>query len=564
MICSICGKHNEYNTSHCVQCGTPLSQTAAMPGYQQQSAQDYNLQTALQGPQFQQTAQGGYTHPQPGRRKSIKPKVIAVIAVIALIAIAVLVIFLQPWAGDGEQGLTDDGEFDFFDDAGADTALPETVAIDGELINADVTTLDMSHRNITGVTQVQLLKDLTKLDLSYNRISDISALRALTNLTELTLTANQISDISQLQTLRNLTGLHLDDNQIRDITTLDSLTNLTQLHLGDNRIRDVAPLQSLTGLTELTLWNNRISDITALQSLTNLTSLDLSYNEISDITPLKSLARLQTLNLRENPLTLEQFLQLQAALPNCVILGLGALQQETIEEERRAEEERMAEEEQRQRAASEQWKRAVYNRAQSFHEDLINNLDYKLEMFGTFLDHYEFAYGIDLYDAGFDAPYFIITDFLSDYRVEDSTLYAITNGALEQIINAQWIEPHVNTVTGQQDLIAATWHSGGTYSETRYYRYESGAWTQESYYYITGGGQQFIDDATGEVVEGFEEAGARLEEKLRNYEPIAPEAMHSISFGYITPSERPVPWSQIEQELITYLNNYDGINIDLS
>ena len=548
MICSSCGRQNEYNAGRCVQCGAPLIQ-AAMPGYEQQPAQGYNMQ---------QPAQGGYAHPPYGKRKS---KIPAVIAVIAIIAAAALVVFLRPWESGG-QGSSDNGGFDFTDDIGVDFSLPETVAIDGELISADTTMLDLSYRNITSVTQVQLLRELAELDLSFNQISDITALRNLPNLRELALTSNQISDISQLLMLTNLTELHLDDNQIRDIAMLDTLTNLRKLHLGDNRIRDIAPLQSLTGLTELTLWNNRISDITALQSLTNLTALDLSYNQINDITPLKTLPNLEFLNLRENPITLEQFMELKEAQPNCVILGLGALQQGAIEEERRAEEARRAEEE-RQRALSEQWKRAVHNRVRSFHDDLINIMDYKLEIFGEFLGHDEFAYGVALYDVGDDAPYFIITDFLSDYRVSDSTLYAIIDGTLEQIVNAQWIEPYLNTSTGQRDFIAATWHSGGTYSETRFFKHTGGAWRQESYYYITGGGQFFIDDATGEEVEGFEEAEARLAEKLKDYEPVAQEALHSVTFGYITANERPVPWSQVEQGFIQYLNRYDGIDIDL-
>ena len=164
--------------------------------------------------------------------------------------------------------------------------------------------------------------NVTELYLNDNEISDITPLTLLTNLEILGLNDNEISNITSIASLANLTELQLGDNEISDITPLASLTNLTSLWLVNNKISDVTPLASLANLTYLDMRHNRINDITPLVSLTNLFMLELGYNEISDITSLASLTNLTRLFLYENSIPQEQIIELEKALPTCIITAI--------------------------------------------------------------------------------------------------------------------------------------------------------------------------------------------------------------------------------------------------
>ena len=219
----------------------------------------------------------------------------------------------------------------------------------------------------------------------------------------------------------------------------------------------------------------------------------------------------------------------------------------------------------RQYALSEQWKQTVHATVRRFHDDLALSIPQKLEQFGEYWESDRYVYSVSLYDAGHDAPYLIISDEAYDFMMGLDVLYHISDGWVWEIVSAQRIDPYVNTVTGERDLLSATWHSGGTYSETYYYKYTDGWWQQQSYYYITGGGQFFYDDDTGEFGEGFEEAERLLQERLKDYEPLVYEAnvIRTIRFGYVDSNGEPVAWEQIENQLIAYLNAYDGIEVNL-
>jgi uncharacterized repeat protein (TIGR02543 family) len=167
----------------------------------------------------------------------------------------------------------------------------------------NLTSLDLSHNQISDVSPLAKLTKLTDLDLSWNQISDVSPLSRLTKLTELILGDNQISDVSPLANLTNLTELDLSHNQISDVSPLAKLTNLTELELWDNQISDVSPLAKLTKLTTLYLEGNQISDVGPLAKLTNLTDLDLDTNQISDASPLAKLTNLTELELWNNQIS---------------------------------------------------------------------------------------------------------------------------------------------------------------------------------------------------------------------------------------------------------------------
>ena len=223
-----------------------------------------------------------------------------------------------------------------------------------------------------------------------------------------------------------------------------------------------------------------------------------------------------------------------------------------------------AEAEARRRAFSEEWKRAVYNRAREFHEELVQSVPEKHEFFGEWYDNIEYVYSVFLYDAMHDAPNLVLSDSMFQFMMSLTTLYSVNGGMLEEIVTAQWITPLVNIMNGRRDMVEATWTGGGTWSESRYYRYVGGAWRQESFFYETGGGQFFTDEATGEFSDDWDESERLLGERLKNHRYLPFEDLHFIEFDYATTDGMPVPWTQIAPKLSAFLDEYDGIYINVS
>jgi len=215
-----------------------------------------------------------------------------------------------------------------------------------------------------------------------------------------------------------------------------------------------------------------------------------------------------------------------------------------------------------EREFSERWKRAAYDRVRKLHYDLLLALPEKQERLGDFgreiLTH---GYSVTLYDAGFDAPYFIISDMTYEFMTELSTLHRFNGSEFQRILTTQWIEPLYNTRTGDRDLISATSHGGGTASHSDFYRLIFGEWKKESYWYATGGGQFFGDDATGEFVEG-DEATRLLSERLSDHRYY--EKLHNIQLQYIDNNSRTISWEQVAEEFSAFLDSYDGIDILLT
>jgi Leucine-rich repeat (LRR) protein len=175
--------------------------------------------------------------------------------------------------------------------------------------------LRLLGNRITDISPIGGLTNLENLNLAFNQIADISPLSALTRLSSLSLSSNIIADISPLSGLTNLTWLSLGRNQITDISPLSGLHHLGMLSLSHNQITDILPLSDLTLNGRLYLYNNQISDISPLVNK-GVWRLHLNNNQISDLSPLENLTNLRELNLLNNPITLEQVVELQVALPN--------------------------------------------------------------------------------------------------------------------------------------------------------------------------------------------------------------------------------------------------------
>ena len=165
--------------------------------------------------------------------------------------------------------------------------------------------------------------DLMELDLTDKNLwpVDLEPLRHMTNLTTLDLSHNNVSDLSIFREFESLTVLNLSHNWITNINELSILENLTVLDLSFNYISDVNPLGRLTGLEELNLAHNNLYFINPLENLENLRILNLGYNSITVINPVQGLSRLSYLNIIGNPIDdwpIREFIEM---MPDCEIFA---------------------------------------------------------------------------------------------------------------------------------------------------------------------------------------------------------------------------------------------------
>ncbi|XP_077292848.1 uncharacterized protein LOC143915901 [Arctopsyche grandis] len=160
--------------------------------------------------------------------------------------------------------------------------------------------LEFYDNQITCIENLDCLVNLEILDLSFNRISEIKGLDKLLGLKKLYLNSNKISNIKNIDHLTNLELLELGDNRIREIKNLDGLVNLKQLFLGKNKIEKIQNLDKLVNLDCLSLQNNRLIKIENLDKLIKLDQLYLSENQITVIENLSKNTLVTTLDLALN------------------------------------------------------------------------------------------------------------------------------------------------------------------------------------------------------------------------------------------------------------------------
>ncbi|MBI9104164.1 MAG: leucine-rich repeat domain-containing protein [Spirochaetales bacterium] len=108
------------------------------------------------------------------------------------------------------------------------------------------------------------LSDLSSLsgevDLADYGIIDLDGLAYCLSVTSLNLTHNNISNIHDIMGLHNLKELYLGENQITDISYLGELIHLEILDISDNEIEDLSPLLNLTELQFINISGNPITD----------------------------------------------------------------------------------------------------------------------------------------------------------------------------------------------------------------------------------------------------------------------------------------------------------------
>ena len=73
-----------------------------------------------------------------------------------------------------------------------------------------------------------------KVDLSHKYLTSVKELENLTQLEELDLSSNKLTSVKELENLTQLETLDLDENQLTSVKGLENLTRLTELDLKDN------------------------------------------------------------------------------------------------------------------------------------------------------------------------------------------------------------------------------------------------------------------------------------------------------------------------------------------
>ena len=159
--------------------------------------------------------------------------------------------------------------------------------------------LEVSNRDIEGLSGLELATGLTYLDLRDNAIAGLRPVADMASLKFLHLDGNHIRDIAPLAGLP-LQALSLSDNSIEDLDWFADMVDLYWLALDRNSIRDLPTFPDRMRYLHLT--DNSISDIAALENLPWLTELRLSGNSIASLRPLASMA-LSYLHINDNQVT---------------------------------------------------------------------------------------------------------------------------------------------------------------------------------------------------------------------------------------------------------------------
>eukprot|EP00741_Cyanophora_paradoxa_P011210 tig00020554_g10830.t1 len=150
---------------------------------------------------------------------------------------------------------------------------------------AHVEELELDHKRIRRIQNLEKCSNLRRLSLNDNEVSHIEGLERCLLLEELSLEENRIGRVEGLHACLYLKKLDLGKNRIAKVEGLEHLAHLAQLSLEDNEISSLHGLHRLTSLMELYIGNNRIADLKEVQQLKDLPKLiiaDFSGNPVCD------------------------------------------------------------------------------------------------------------------------------------------------------------------------------------------------------------------------------------------------------------------------------------------
>lgn len=182
-----------------------------------------------------------------------------------------------------------------------------------------VRTVDLTHNKIVAVpVEISKLFNLQRLILADNLVERLPMnLGKLQSLKVMTLDGNRISGLpDELGQLVRLEQLSISRNMLTYLPeTLGSLRNLKLLNVSSNQLKCLPEsIGSCFSLEELQANDNSIDDLPpSVCNLINLKSLLLNNNRVKQmpLTILKDCKALQSISLHNNPISMEQFQQME-------------------------------------------------------------------------------------------------------------------------------------------------------------------------------------------------------------------------------------------------------------
>ncbi|CAN0870913.1 Plant intracellular Ras-group-related LRR protein 7 [Linum grandiflorum] len=182
-----------------------------------------------------------------------------------------------------------------------------------------VRTLDLTRNKIVDVPmEISKLINMQRLILADNLIQRLPVnLGKLQSLKVMILDGNQLSLLpDELGQLVRLERLSITGNLLSSLPdTIGSLRNLSLLNISNNKLKTLPEsIGSCFSLEELEANENLIEGLPAsLCNLVHLKSLSLNKNSINQIPPnlLKDCKALQNISLHENPISMDQFQQME-------------------------------------------------------------------------------------------------------------------------------------------------------------------------------------------------------------------------------------------------------------
>lgn len=179
--------------------------------------------------------------------------------------------------------------------------------------------LDITHNKLVDIPlEIGSLVNIQRLILSENHLERLPiTLGKLQSLKVLAIDDNRLTTLpDELGLLVRLERLSVSHNSLRSLPeTIGSLRNLVQLNVSNNHLTFLPEsIGSCFSLEELLANGNSIEDLPlSLCRLVNLKSLALSNNNVKQLPQnlLKDCTSLQSILLHDNPISMEQFQQME-------------------------------------------------------------------------------------------------------------------------------------------------------------------------------------------------------------------------------------------------------------
>lgn len=175
------------------------------------------------------------------------------------------------------------------------------------------TQLDLTGKGIRDLTGLSHASRLEGLKLTNNLISDLTPISGMIQLGFLHIGDNVVSDLSPLTSCKALWEIRFFSNLISDLTPLGELPHLNIVWFDSNIVSDLSPLVACRKLNYISSWGNPIADLSPVAQMPQLRLLNISESEVTDISPLTGKISLREVYLRYNE-RLEDFTPLASLI----------------------------------------------------------------------------------------------------------------------------------------------------------------------------------------------------------------------------------------------------------